>query len=471
MLSVRRGSGVRLVLRAHQEQSPRALVPLPDGFRGIDGPRWQELKRDIGERLLSQEYAPGELLPAAKELCAEFGTSHRTLRRALLALVREKRLERHRRTYRVAQGRKRRSHARLGFIATMDLHEFLDKLGPRSVSMWRALEQECRRNSLGLEIYDYRKSVGEFPWPDGARQRLVDRIDTAAFLGFMVWPYALRAAAVEEIVDMLAPSRKPVAVLCETWDSPLEEFAAAVSRSRDAQLFAVAQTGASGAAVGTHLVRLGHRRIAVFSPEPLAGGWSRRWEQLCAAYASAGVAPGPELFVCPEGFRQQDAETVRQLDRFEHATRVLLRTNTTSLTQSFVANRAGPYLSASRLALRMTPVFEQALRRGGYTAWVGMSDVCARAALHFLRARGVRVPAQVSVVGVDNDSEAFADGLTTYDFNMPAVVHAMVQHVLTHRRGPRSAGAPPYVELPGQVLVRQTSGPAPSPARAQTARG
>jgi DNA-binding LacI/PurR family transcriptional regulator len=109
----------------------------------------------------------------------------------------------------------------------------------------------------------------------------------------------------------------------------------------------------------------------------------------------------------------------------------------------------------------MRPLFDKVLRSGGYTAWVGLNDACARAALHFLREKGVRVPETLSVVGCDNDSEAFADGLSTYDFNMPGVVHAMVQHVLTHRRGPGVSTATPYTEIPGKLIVRDSSGFAP----------
>jgi DNA-binding LacI/PurR family transcriptional regulator len=113
----------------------------------------------------------------------------------------------------------------------------------------------------------------------------------------------------------------------------------------------------------------------------------------------------------------------------------------------------------------MREVFDRALRSRGATAWVGLSDTCALAAQHYLQAQRVRVPEEISLVGFDNGTEAFCNGLTSYDFNPPGAVEAMLGHVMQFqgaraRRG-QSQG---MVEVPGTIMVRGTTAPVRSAA-------
>jgi len=107
------------------------------------------------------------------------------------------------------------------------------------------------------------------------------------------------------------------------------------------------------------------------------------------------------------------------------------------------------------------PLMEQALACPGVTAWAAGNDRSALIALAFLKERGVRVPDDLSVVSFDDLPQAYAAGLTSYNFNESAGVRAVFSHVLGV--GPRVRGVPAHepVEIEGFMSVRATSGPAP----------
>jgi len=439
-------------------QPPSAGHPLT---RPDHRPRWQIVRERISADLVGQVYPPGAPLPPAKTLCEIYGTSHANLRRALRCLADDRRLAPHKRTYRVSGPRPPRSRAAIAMVATMDLRELLTHLGPRAPALWRSLEDGCRRLGLTLDIYDYRKSVATFPWPDGKTERLVDRIDTGSLLGFLVWSFAMNAQSLASIMTMLAQTRKPVSVLCETWDSTVEEYEQAVARAAAARLFTVAMSGSCGERMGEYLLALGHRQVAVFCPEKATDPWLRRYRGIMSAYERAGLpASAVALFEPSPPLSARARQESRLLEQYERTSERLFARIKDGLTDSFLANGLNPFLYMRRLQYQLAPVFAKVLAERHHTAWVGLSDSCARTALYFLRDQGARVPEEISVVGFDNDSESFADGLTTYDFNMAGVVQAMLEHVVTYRRGPGAPPGPRSMEIPGTVLSRQSAGPA-----------
>jgi DNA-binding LacI/PurR family transcriptional regulator len=100
------------------------------------------------------------------------------------------------------------------------------------------------------------------------------------------------------------------------------------------------------------------------------------------------------------------------------------------------------------------PLFTRAREHGGITAWVCENDRIARYALDFLAEKGVRVPRAVSVMGFDDDMEAFKRKLTSYNFNIPAVVNRMLGFVLSSSQ----YHYPKAYEVEGIVIERGTTG-------------
>ena len=68
----------------------------------------------------------------------------------------------------------------------------------------------------------------------------------------------------------------------------------------------------------------------------------------------------------------------------------------------------------------------------------------------------VALPRDMSLVSFDDTTEAYLQGVTSYNFNIPALVNAVLEHIVSpgwvRRHGQ-------IVEIPGTVLERRTSGP------------
>jgi LacI family transcriptional regulator, repressor for deo operon, udp, cdd, tsx, nupC, and nupG len=186
---------------------------------------------------------------------------------------------------------------------------------------------------------------------------------------------------------------------------------------------------AAGVAATRHLVNLGHEEIGLIAnlpddplhfPAPI-----ERRRGYRAALADGGLHPRPELDVPGNFSLQGGAEAMAQL-----------------------------------LAVRTPP-----------TAVVAESDEMAIGALKTVRDAGLRVPEDVSVIGIDDHDMAHFVGLTTVA--QPVVQQGEVAAELLLRElagdGGRAGGdGPPRVVLPTKLVVRSTTGP---PRRRRRSRG
>lgn len=84
------------------------------------------------------------------------------------------------------------------------------------------------------------------------------------------------------------------------------------------------------------------------------------------------------------------------------------------------------------------------------------NDKIGLQALEYLRNQGVSVPRDISVVGFDNTREALAADLTSFDFNLPAIVHTMLDHIVNYDGWKRRDRIRREVE--GVLIERGSSG-------------
>jgi len=262
-----------------------------------------------------------------------------------------------------------------------------------------------------------------------------------------------------ELLDHAARLRKPVAVLDE---GGLLEPAVVTRRSVP---FAVFQTGVDvgpARAVARYLLQIGHSRIAYVSAFHGAPWSVNRYRGLCETYAEAGHADGVSLHAAgsqayPGDYASGMVERhglAAFLDSCDAAEKrfPLHHDRALETLRDSVVSRFVPEEIADRLA----PVFERALADTTVTAWVCCNDPVALAALHYLKTvRQVVVPGRLSVVGFDNTLDAFSSDLTSYDFNIPAVVRAMIDFVIRPPRGPARPGG--HVQRIDGVLVERSS--------------
>lgn len=99
------------------------------------------------------------------------------------------------------------------------------------------------------------------------------------------------------------------------------------------------------------------------------------------------------------------------------------------------------------------------------TAIVAHNDLLAIGVLRRLAERGVRVPAQVSVVGFDDifAAELCTPSLTTLGGAHANVGRAAVEILLDSMAPTRPPGPPPQLTVPSELRLRQSSGPPHAP--------
>ena len=61
------------------------------------------------------------------------------------------------------------------------------------------------------------------------------------------------------------------------------------------------------------------------------------------------------------------------------------------------------------------------------------------------------------MAGFDDTVAAFGHGLTSYNFNMPAVVAAMIGFILSPQRPPAGCDDAGIIDAPGMIMVRSST--------------
>jgi DNA-binding LacI/PurR family transcriptional regulator len=282
----------------------------------------------------------------------------------------------------------------LGLLLTRELpHAFGD---PAAVAFLHGLSVSCAGAGLNLLLISAASSgIGS----GGIRNAVVD--------GFVAYSVAAEDPALQQILDRRLPTvvvDSPAATPGVDWVGPDDR--------------------AGARALAEFLLELGHRRIGAITSgtgaarfsgpaqvRSLATGdsvHSRRIQGIADALAAAGITDLP-IEVRPENTAGAGADAVCSLLD----------------------------------------------RRPDVTAVCGLMDVMALGALAAVRARGLRVPGELTVTGYDDIPEAATAGLTTV--SQPLIDKGRVagELFLSHHRGEPAR----HRILPTYVVARASSGP------------
>jgi len=452
-LSVRQGTGIHIL--------PDTGVPRiePRGERRRSGFRWHRVARQLRRDVVGGVFGDSAV-PAAPQLAQRYGVSVPTMRKALARLLHDgvllTRGARYTRALPAAG-----PHATILLLARGELHTdrsgteaVLAPVSARNAENLRALEQYCTRLRVRLQHVPchFERSTIRAGLGATEMERL---LRGRAVVGAQLWGAALPVGAVSQLVQMVAGRAFPVAVLDET--GALDQ-AAIHLHSPLLSLHFLACTASDGLAVGRYLLERGHQRIA-FIADWLEQRWcAERLAGLQRAFEEAGMGGAVEVFSVGESGDAQREQRAMEAVRASLTRALSMQVGRTD-TRRTVSGGSPPLFDDIRNAVframlrrRLQPAFRRALARSQLTCWVGATDAIALEALGYLRAQRVAVPDTVSVVGFDNTIETAFRGLTSYDFNGPALVRAMVDRLL--------GGSPPAVDavssVDGFVVERRT---------------
>ena len=165
-----------------------------------------------------------------------------------------------------------------------------------------------------------------------------------------------------------------------------------------------------------HLTELGHRQIAFIKGQAFSSDTEIRWQALCAAAAARGLTIAPELT------GQLEGES-----------------------------------SSPQLGYEVTRRLLASGKR--FTALFAFNDISAIGAISMLREAGLRVPADVSVVGFDDiQSAAFQNpGLTTVRQPLREMGVIAAKTLLRRIAAPRDKPYPKTITVEPSLVVRAST--------------
>ncbi len=422
--------------------SPAPSKPCPEAL-SLPCPRWQDLAQTIEQDILEGRFPVGTTLPSIKELCAQYGSGRHSLLRALRLLSDQGRLRRHGRRSEVIGALPPRPTATLVFACISSDAARFSTLTPHSAELWRNLERESHRRGLALAVREF-SAIGAS-----------HDIEAATVVGYIISTLTTRPSVRNDAIRAALSTRTAVALLDETGDG------AELLRGHTSPLLRRFSMGTSmrcGRQVGEYLLARGHRRVVFIAhDDEYLEGARRRWSGIRQPFERVGL---PDAVV----FRALEKRGTEELASDEQLTMVRTRFRRTLTRLAGKHDRTwveSATADMSRLAAealtrgRTHKLFERLQRTEQATAWVAYNDHLALLALDYLRHAGVRLPRDLSLVGFDDTLAGLGKGLSSYSFNIHTIVNAILEHVLAPRRtGSRSS----IVEIPGMVMVRQTSG-------------
>jgi len=260
------------------------------------------------------------------------------------------------------------------------------------------------------------------------------------------------AGALVRVLGRITDAGGPVSVLDESGDPAYRPVASTAS---SALLVSIANSRESGRRMARFLVGLGHRHIAFISPFHAALWSQNRQTGMDEACAEAGVGarlhpfvyegPGEAAEYAVAAMRigamvramSHAASTGPAGTRFER-----VRNAVTSLEKRLDELQREAYRD------RLAALCIQALSCKEITAWVCANDSAAVEALAVLKEHAVKVPGSISVAGFDDSLDAFFTRLTSYNFNTPAAIRTMLDHITnpSQRNHPRKNRQPIDIE-------------------------
>jgi DNA-binding transcriptional regulator YhcF (GntR family) len=441
--------------------------------------------------IINGNYNAEGVLPSIKELQSRYGVCGTTIRKILRSLCRQGIIIQERRSYYPAHTHRDRPRSTVLIISDGAEIGKAGVFNERLRRLINAVEMFSARSNIKAEFAD----LSAF---SGSADKILRRYEKPDIPGSIFFlPESIDETKKElavAAIDVIGKLNKPCAIL----DS-LGTFSMPSRRSIPGtmQIFQMASRIA-GKQAGLFMRNLGHRNIAFISHAHHEAWSIQRLAGVNQAFKNAeGICRiVPVTVDNVEAFLSQtftlgsiapvDAETFAaiasptdQLDylqkffddgrwptlwKKEKVTQIrghfktmlkLFRDGLDPILLNPMRDALLHEITQARDAELFGSLFDQAIKLQ-YTAWILVNDGLAGNAFRYLMARSISIPQDISLMGFDNVPESLEEKLTTYDFNMPGILHQMLWFIL--RFGERRQTQSSSLEVEGMVIERETTG-------------
>ncbi|MBD3320417.1 MAG: GntR family transcriptional regulator [Chitinivibrionales bacterium] len=419
------------------------------------------IKRDI----INGVYAPGAEMPSYKELGARYGASFLTLRKACMRLAKQNILRLYNRRYAVVDAGSTFSYGKIVFLGYCDAKGNIYR-GVLSEELLRTLEAECTKAGLHLLIFGYREIDNRLVYFDSRSGKQTPLPGDESIIGYLCVNLPNPSGnAIDTLCRQLCLKKKHVAVYNETPGWVPTTTIAARSRNR---FFTVSISTNAGGQVGRFLQMRGQKKPAYITTFKSTLWSQKRYQDLCGTYTetspsiciplySNDAPDGKKLLKHRAGPVFDNDVLAKSVGRLEN----YFSSSIDPLIHTYASGLLRRVLYSTQLYISLKPRLEEALSDRSITAWVCANDFAAVIARYFLQEKGVDVPRRLWIVGFNDSFDAMINGLTSYNFNIPACAAALLGFLV--RRPPFSLEGGKTIQIDGMVIERQSTSSIHSP--------
>lgn len=404
--------------------------------------KWQRLMKRMYTDIREGRFAAGETLPPIKQLLGIYGVSYPTLRKALDSLIGNSILI-SRKTRLIVPAYTPRDSRRTIVVIKRSLPSN-DYLYGRYENIMRILQQFVSKERLNVEVISYQVRGRQVTCSAGTLYpEFRDRADIA---GVVVWALTLASYIdLDRLCEKIIAKQLPVAILDESGTTP--PFIQKGDR-RLLRFFTYSFSPRCGLLTGRYLLQ--HNIVsAAFIGLPRLRWSANRYAGLRQAFIDAGL-PAPPACELADFDKGTDDEFVRIVDTLRKQFRRIPEF-LEPFDQRYVMLKE-EYRSNVQ-AGKSIPVFMRMLSEHPHcTCWVTANDSVALMVRKFFNS--VRKHSPPHLVSFDDSLEAFADNITSFNFNLPGIVSAILSHLLYPYAPRPDSPNETVVEIDGWVVAR-----------------
>lgn len=410
-------------------------------------------------RRLTEEIEGGEVRGIGvrggfAELCDAYAVSAPTMRKALRALTEEGLLVRRAGGYSMPRSRRSPSGDLVFVRGGFRVGDFA-RLNDRHTALVDGIERYAGQSGIGLKTVVYRRIEGSLFASDLPSGLLAQAdFDMDRVLGIVLSPWILPAEESVRLVDAACHLGVPVSVIEESDPSIYQGI---LKQHPACRVFSLGPGRSHAETVGRYLKRKGHRAVVYLSHAAEKAASGERLAGLQQIMPTTGAGDGVR-----EISTHLDAVAAGSRVGPKYLEELLADIRSKGKAENGIVNaivsqwrHVHSEFTTEYIRQQMMPLLTQALSRTLCTAWVAFNDQLASICAAFLKQKGLRVPQDIAIVGFDNTPLTAAESITSYDFDISAIVAAAVRHCTSAPSRPGSAKNRP-IEIPGFVVSRRS---------------